>query len=115
DYDGTLHEMECAMFTRWIADERHIELGHDTVRGIGDMDKIVEPLGSRILRAIETLSRRLPISPYVAVDGETYSDVEIDKMFDCAERAYSMLEHLDANRELVLYELGLSKLTACNC
>ncbi|NOQ56141.1 MAG: hypothetical protein GQ477_05050, partial [Nanohaloarchaea archaeon] len=42
DYDGTLHEMECAMFTRWIADERHIELGHDTVRGIGDMDKIVE-------------------------------------------------------------------------
>ncbi|MCK5593892.1 MAG: hypothetical protein KAI18_01480 [Candidatus Aenigmarchaeota archaeon] len=115
DYNDTLHEMECAMFTRWIADDRHIELGYDTVCGIRDMDKIVEGLGNKILGTIETLSQKLPTNPYVAIDGDSYSDVDIDKMFDNTERAYTMLETLESNRTSVLYEFGLSNMNRCGC
>ncbi len=115
DYNGTLHEMECAMFTRWIADGRNLELGYDTVRGISEMDKIVEPLGNKILAAIETLSQKLPTNPYIAIDGDSYSDGDLDNMFDTTVRAYTMLETLESDRTSVLYEFGLSYLDECEC
>lgn len=115
DYNDTLHEMECAMFTRWIADDRHIELGYDTVCGIREMDKIVEGLGNKILGAIETLSQKLPTNPYVVIDGDSYSDCDVDKMFRETECAYTMLEALESYRTSVLYEFGLFHLNRCEC
>ena len=115
DYNDTLHEMECVMFTRWVADDRHIELGYDTVHGISEMDRIVDGLGKKILGAIETLSQKLPTNLYVIIDGDSYSNVDIDKLFRETERAYTMLEALELNRTSVLYEFGLFYPNQCEC
>jgi len=94
EYNDALRVMECAVFVKWITDERKIPLDKSACYAFKEKEILLDSLEKKIDRSMNSLRLKLPITSDTVVDGDIYTDYEINKMFRQFEKSYDLLEDM---------------------
>ncbi|MCK4808394.1 MAG: hypothetical protein KAS90_02115 [Candidatus Aenigmarchaeota archaeon] len=94
EYNAALRVMECAVFAKWITDERKIPLDKSVCNAFMEKEILLDSSEKKIGSSMNSLKQKLPITSGIVVDGDTYTDDEINKMFRQFEKAYDLLEDM---------------------
>jgi len=94
EYNEILRVMECAVFAKWITDEKKIPLDKSACDIFMEQEILLDSSEKKIGGSMNSLKQKLPITSDTVVDGDTYTDDEINKMFRQFEKAYDLFEDM---------------------
>ncbi len=106
EYNDALRVMECTVFVKWITDEEKLPLNKSVCYAFTEKEILFDSLEKKIGSSMNRLRKALPITSDTVVDGDTYTDDEIGKLFGQFEKAYDMLEDMKTDLAYLNEDMG---------